>query len=456
MRRSLMLCASASIAALLAGAGCGQESAIGQEGEVTAVQQEVGRIGDVLPGTDPVMFEAAKEAFASVEEIDEGLGPVFNEAGCGNCHTTPVVGGSGEQIERRFGSVVNGVFFGYDGGNDNQGGTLRQLFANTYQNGSVTCVIPVETEPGDATVKNVGRRTTPLFGLGLVDSLPDSVFDAIAAAQPSSIRGVVNRVGVLVPDVRDPSQSIGSLRVGRFGWKAGVPSLQTFSADAYLNEMGISTQSCFKGTSILAFAYDNLPNGAAIAPGCNGGDLQPANPRGVADVPEFTDDVVGPCTDNRTELQDDIVLFTQFMEALAPPPVRITDPAAFIRGAVNFAKAQCVGCHVPIPFRTPEHPFNGVPGKFTFFPFSDFLAHDMGSLGDGIGATGDSVAVTRRMRTAPLWGARFNTSFLHDGRATTIRDAILFHDGQGANAREAFKHLSSDEQSDLIKFVKSI
>ena len=109
-----------------------------------------------------------------------------------------------------------------------------------------------------------------------------------------------------------------------------------------------------------------------------------------------------------------------------------------------------------LPFVTPPTPFNGVPGNMAFFPFSDFLVHDMGSLGDGIGNTGDTVATTRQMRTAPLWGARFNTQFLHDGRAKTVRDAILAHDGQGLAARNAFASLGSTDQGLLLKFVNSI
>jgi CxxC motif-containing protein (DUF1111 family) len=121
-----------------------------------------------------------------------------------------------------------------------------------------------------------------------------------------------------------------------------------------------------------------------------------------------------------------------------------------------FAAAGCGNCHSLVPFVTPARPFNGVPGGMVFFPFSDFLVHDMGSLGDGIGNTGDSVAQTRLMRTSPLWGARFNTQFLHDGRATTIREAILAHDGQGRAARNAFAGFSRTNQDLLIRFVNSL
>jgi CxxC motif-containing protein (DUF1111 family) len=414
-------------------------------------------IGDPLPGTDPAAFEEAAEAFAAVENIEEGLGPTFNEAGCGVCHSIPVLGGAGDQIERRFGRITDGVFFGFDTDEENQGGTLRQLFANgTFQNGDQVCNVPVEVEPPSANVRNVGRRTTPLFGLGLVDAMPDAFFDQIARAQPASVRGVVQRERVVLPDPRDPTQSLGSLRVGRFGWKGLVPTLLVFSGDAYDNEMGITTQSCVNGTSVLEFAVENHPNNVQPPAGCNGGDLAPPQPPGDPQVPEFVDDAVGNCAGGRTEIQDDLVLFTTFMESLAPPPRDIRDPGAFLAGALRFAQVGCAGCHVAVPFVTPAAPFNGVPGRFVFFPFSDFLAHDMGALGDSIGETGDPVAQTRLMRTAPLWGARFNPSFLHDGRAPTIRDAILAHDGQGAAARNAFNALRASDQNLVIGFVNSL
>ncbi len=433
-------------------------AAMDQGGELGSAQQGVaGEAGDTLPGVDPEAFEEAAEAFGEAETIADGLGPTFNENGCGTCHTTPALGGSGTNTERRFGRVDDGVFFGFDSDEENEGGTLRQLFSNgTYMNGDTVCTINIEVEPGSANVRNVGRRTQPLFGLGLVDSLPDSVFDQNAARQAPAVRGVAQRVPVVLPDPRDPGQSIGSLRVARFGWKGLVPSLLVFSGDAYDNEMGITTQSCFNGTSILEFAVENHPNNVQPPAGCNGGDLALAQPPGDPNVPEFTDDVVGPCDGGRTEIQDDLLLFTTFMESLAPPPLDISDPVGFVIGGIRFVGVGCADCHVIAPYITPRNPFNGVPGRFVFQPFSDFLAHDMGSLGDGIGQSGDPVAQTRLMRTQPLWGARFNVAFLHDGRAATIEDAILAHDGQAAAARNAFNALSRTNKNFLLTFVNSL
>ena len=118
-------------------------------------------------------------------------------------------------------------------------------------------------------MRNVGRLTTPIFGLGLVDAMPDSFFDGLVAAEPASTRGVVNRGQIAIPNPGDPTQSVGSTRVTRFGWKAGVPSLMQFSADAYVNEMGITTQSCFRGAALTAFAVESAPNGVPVSANCD-------------------------------------------------------------------------------------------------------------------------------------------------------------------------------------------
>jgi CxxC motif-containing protein (DUF1111 family) len=126
------------------------------------------------------------------------------------------------------------------------------------------------------------------------------------------------------------------------------------------------------------------------------------------------------------------------------------------QGQQIFSNIGCADCHSTRTFTTPRSPANGVPGGFSFHPFSDFLVHDMGSLGDQIGNAGDSVATTRLMRTAPLWGIRFRTKLLHDGRATDIPTAIRAHDGQGASAAQRFNQLGSRAQSTLVSFVRAL
>lgn len=427
-------------------AGCGTEPVQEPLATTTTAQS---LIGDSLAGITAADFATAKAAFQTVEGLDDGLGPIFNEKACGNCHTQGASGGAGVQIERRFGRFDSGLFNSLS----NEGGSLRQLFTvGTFTGTSgQTCTVPLEHEPADATVHNVGRLTTPLFGLGLVDSLPDSTFDNIAANEPADVRGTVNRVKILLPNPDDSSQSVGSTRVGRFGWKAGIANLVQFAADAYLNEMGITTQHCIAGKSVLSFATESKPNGIAQPTGCD--DRGAGGPG----IPVGTDDGVGSCAGGLTEIQDDVELFTDFMTFLAPPPPDGTiDPGVALQGAAAFAAAGCAGCHFPGPLTTPATTPNGVPGNVQFFPFSDFLIHDMGSLGDLIGNDGDTVARTRMMRTAPLWGLRFRTKFLHDGRTSDIATAIRAHAGQGAAAASAFNGLSSSDQAALIRALKAI
>jgi CxxC motif-containing protein (DUF1111 family) len=421
----------------------------GDEIEFSSTAQAIEAVaGDALPGTDPVGFAEARTAFATVEGLVDGLGPVFNEKACGNCHTQGSIGGAGVQIERRYGRFVNGVFDELA----NRGGSLRQLFTVgpfTGLNGQA-CNPPLEVEPPEATVHNVGRLVTPLFGAGLIDVIPDSQIIANANAQPTSIRGTVNTVRVLLPNPEDPSQVLNGNKVGRFGWKSQIASLAQFSADAYLNEMGITTRHCIKGASVLAFASESKPNGLTLPTGCD--DLAPRQT--TSGIPTETDDIVESCAGGNSELQDDVAEFFEFMTHLAPAPRLPIDPNINLQGGTVFNRIGCAGCHLLRDYVTPSNPANGVPGNFTFRPRTDFLIHDIGT-GDMIGNNGDSVARTRLMRTAPLWGLHHRTRFLHDGRAGSITEAISFHGGQAATSRSAFNALSTSDRNAMLAAMNS-
>ena len=445
---SFALGAAAILAAACGSSGgesvAADDSSLATELAIVSPSTLGGAIGDISAAD----FAAARDNFNQVEELTDGVGPIFNERACGNCHDQGASGGAGLQIERRFGRFVDGKFDPMA----NAGGSLRQLFSSgTFTSlGGQTCTIPVEQEPANATVHDVGRLTTPLFGLGLVDAMPDAFFDDLAAAEPAAVRGHVNRVSIVLPNPTDPSQHVGDTRVARFGWKGGVPTLTQFAADAYLNEMGITTQHCIAGVSITAFATESAPNGVPMPAGCD--DLAPPAPEGV---PIGTDDAVGSCGDGKTALQGDVENFRRFMTHLGPPPRGKVDSTVTHGGRV-FASAGCADCHTQRVFVTPSPAPNGVPSAFRFRPFSDFLVHDMGSLGDRIGNPGDSVAVTRRMRTAPLWGLRFRTLLLHDGRATTVDEAVRAHAGQAAASRDAFHDLCDSDRDALVAYVRSL
>jgi len=374
-------------------------------------------VGDALPGlssTELAAFEAGKDAFLEVEGLEDGLGPVFNEKSCARCHFVGATGGSGTQFEVRAGLLQSGVFNSLTA----QGGQLFDLFSVANLTGNERhdipdCTLAKNGEPVPANANVVAkRRTTALFGLGLVDATPAQTFVLLAAAQPPSIRGKVNMVFEI---------ATGQTTVGKFGWKAQVPTLFQFSGDAYLNEMGITNPE---------FGTEQPPLGDSnLVAAC---DL----------VPEPEDD------------GDDVQAFADFMQMLAPAPTVAADSHAQA-GDLLFTQVGCDGCHRR-NLTSGTSPIAALSNQ-TYHPFSDFLLHDMGSLGDNIGDNG--TATPTEMRTAPLWGLRLvdqHHQLLHDGRATSLSDAILRHDGQAANSRNAFAALSSSAQSDLLAFINTL
>jgi CxxC motif-containing protein (DUF1111 family) len=150
------------------------------------------------------------------------------------------------------------------------------------------------------------------------------------------------------------------------------------------------------------------------------------------------------------DLGDGVQAFDNFMTMLAAPSrgVITSDVTA---GEQVFDSIGCASCHVPT-MHTGSSDIAALDNK-PFHPYSDFLVHDMGSLGDGI-AMGN--ATGREIRTAPLWGLRAITRYLHDGRASTLTDAILGHDGQGRAARDRFNALDADSKSKLLAFHNSL
>lgn len=420
----------------------------------------IAALGDPLPGTNAARFAEARAIFSTVENAVDGLGPIFNGRGCGVCHANGTTGGAGEQVEARYGKLTNGRFDAME----STGGSLRQLFGlGGFNIGNLNCQTGADANPAPGATIFAGRLTTPLFGMGLVDSLPDWVFSALAARQPASIRGIVSVVTIKLPNPLDSSQVTGDTRVGRFGWKANVPSLAQFAADAYLNEMGITTTSCILGQVNSEFAIENRANRAgtnAIINGCPDDVLPGVDDSLAAETANCTQDEDGN-PEVVHELQDDIAAFTFFMAHLAPPP-RGSIGSAAERGEVlfNSDSLQCSGCHRSDPDLFVSTSAGGIRSGVVFAPFSDFLLHDMGTLGDRIGNTGDSVAVTRRMRTAALWGLRFRNKLLHDGRTTNRETAILAHNGgangQGTASAIAFQALNSSEKNDLLAFLRTL
>jgi len=363
-----------------------------------------GNCGKPLADLDEARREAFKdgvEEFEEAEEIDEGLGPVFNDVSCEACHDTPATGGSGTTFVTRFGR----------GGRDGSFDPLERLGGSLRQDHGIgelrVCGLRAEVTPRRANVE-AHRRTTPLFGLGLVEAVPDQTLLDLASAQPRSIRGVAH----MVDDVAS-----GERRVGRFGWKSQVATLRTFSGDAYLNEMGITSPD---------FPKENCPQG-----NCN--------------ILARCDKVADPEDDGEA-----IDAFTNFMSLMAPPAPGPKSRRAR-QGERLFEEIGCTGCHVAT-LETGDSPVPQL-NHVKLQPYSDFLLHDMGYLGDGIT---QGQATGRLMRTAPLWGVSAQPFFLHDGRASTLGRAIRAHEGQGARARARFVRMSLDDRRAVIAFLRSL
>ena len=351
-------------------------------------------------------FNEGKDAFEETEVAEDGLGPVFNGTSCLQCHSLGGTGGASDVVETRFGTTTDGAFDHMD----YFGGSLIQTDGVGVAEGCDYDYVG-EIVPPEATIV-AGRRTTSLFGLGLVDAVPDAAFVALAKLQRRYLPATAGKPNVVT------SSSTGKPQVGKFGWKGQVANLFDFSGDAYLNEMGITTpffpnESCPQGDCDTVAACDPVP--------------------GVDDDLE------------------DVELFRDFMTFLAPPP-RLPNPSfAAYDGSRVFDAVGCANCHVRALVTGPS-PVKALAYK-TFAPYSDFLLHDMGTLGDGIV---QARASGREMRTAPLWGARLLTSFMHDGRAHTFQDAILAHEGQGRGAKQRFVALPAHQQKALLAFLRSL
>src|SRR5438874_5592705 len=412
---------------------------------------------------DLATFADGQITFTEVDSLPE-LGPIFNSRACGACHFQPALGGSGSFINevRIRNNTAGGPLhiFASDNilrlGPQKQGATTifptgveatplgcqithPSCRRSTCQNEEATRTTFVTTlrlcDPTSGAFLNgnnctAERQSTPLFGFGFVEAIADATFTAIANGQPPAIRGVVKMVSEL-----------GRTRVARFGWKADVATLRGFAGDAYLNEMGVTNPDFPTERSNCALNVTQF------------GVLLDAN-----DDPE---------DETQADGRADIDRFADFMRMLDPPPV-LRQNASAQAGHTGFTQIGCAGCHVEnittaanpasfIPPTTGGVPItaslNGFLANHTIHPFGDFLLHEMASLGDGItsGAAGP-----RQMRTAPLWGVRGKSRFLHDGRAEPIAEAIELHDGQAAAARNAFNALTAAQQQQVVDFLNTI
>ncbi len=356
--------------------------------------------------TDQGTFNANKETFEEVEQIADGLGPTYNAQSCRECHQNVVTGGASQITEQRTGHLIGGQFF------DSQGGSL---IASRATHPDATELVAL----GD-TVRTF-RISTNLLGAGYVEAVANNTLTAIRDLQPAAMRGLA----ITVPVLEQP----GRTRIGRFGWKSQHGSLESFAADAYLNEMGITspllpTENTVSGKDIKQ--YDTVPD-----PEDDGADVK---------------------------------MFADFMRALKAPS-RGAMTAAVKSGEQVFNQTGCVTCHVSsLVTAAPGTVINGgaltVPaalGNKIIHPYSDYLLHDIGtSDGIPIQPTNEFLPTASRMRTAPLWGLRTRNRLMHDGLTFTCEEAILRHAGQAATVTSRYKALSATDQASLLAFLHSL
>ena len=268
------------------------------------------------------------------------------------------------------------------------------------------------------------RISPPALGNGYIECISDSTLTAIRDAQPVDMRGTAIAVPVMEGD--------GTARIGRFGWKAQHASLVSFAADAYLNEMGI--------TSPL-FLEESTSSGVFVGFGTQYDPL-----------PEPEDD------------GDDIEGFALFMRSTkAPSRGLITTDVR--NGEKRFNQIGCGTCHVgSITTASAGTVINGgwfvIPtalGDKIVRPFSDFLLHDIGT-GDGIPIQPlpEFAGTAKQIRTAPLWGLRARNRLMHDGLSFTLRDAIQRHEGQAADVVSRFNALTPTDQTRVLAFLESL
>ena len=355
-------------------------------------------------------FNDNRFIFEEVEVLADGLGPTYNAQSCSECHQNVVTGGASQIAEHRTGRV------------DASGGFFESLGGSLIHSRATNPAI-VERVAFEDDVRTF-RISTNTLGNGFIECVANETLLAIRDAQPAEIRGTAVMVPVL--------EAGNAMRVGRFGWKDQHASLESFSADAYLNEMGI--------TSPL-FPDENTSAGRNVGFG-TGFDL----------VPDPEDDGV------------DVVAFANFMRSTkAPSRGRITRDVQ--AGEQLFNQVGCNGCHVAT-LRTVRAGtlINGgafrVPvalGNKIFHPYSDFLSHDIAT-GDGIPLLpGPEYAATRNLiRTAPLWALRTRNRLMHDGLSFTKQEAIQRHGNQAAGVRDRYNALTDQQRTLVLTFLDSL
>lgn len=332
-----------------------------------------------------------------------------NARSCGDCHSTPVIGGSSRRIVTRAGSIVAGKYIGIDGG-----GILH--------------TINYDVHTSTATIYGP-RVTLNLLGDGYIEAVDEQEFERIAREQTRVSQGKVHGELVYITPV---GNSRARKVVGHFGWKAQHASLVEASADALFNELGIPNRVF---PAILSVSDQTKPAEHSL-------------PQGTSD-----------------ELSA-LVKFVRNTEPVAPDPTR-SAAAGAKAGSKIFDRIGCSLCHVrTLRTAPPGERVEGSNivvserlGNKDIHPFSDYLLHDIGT-GDGvvqnIRSEDYAASTANKFRTAPLWGVRYRLWLMHDGRSITYHQAIMRHRGEALGVTENYVHLTPLEKEQLRLFLDSL
>ncbi len=396
------------------------------------------------------LFNTVWEPAPGSQPTTDGLGPVFNRAACADCHVNNGRGQPPESTGAPMDSML--VRLSVDGEGPHGGPKPVPGYGGQLQDRGIDgisaegrAVIEWIEQPGrypdgetyslrnpvlkfvdlafgdlpQGTLTSI-RVANALIGLGLLEAVPEKTLRSLADPDDKDGDGISGRVNVVWDAVNNKKS------VGRFGWKANQPNLRQQSAGAALGDMGLTSP---------VFPDDNCTERQAAC-----AQLAAA----VLDSPEIV-----------AAFFDPLVTYTQLVGV---PRQRDPDSVAVRAGRDLFSAIGCAGCHV-----TTLETGNGGREELSgqrIHPFTDLLLHDLGAgLADH---RHDFLASGQEWRTAPLWGIGLTRQvsgfefFLHDGRARSIEEAILWHGGEAETAGEAFRNLDQDARRNLLAFLGSI
>jgi CxxC motif-containing protein (DUF1111 family) len=403
----------------------------------------------------------------SSTDASDGLGPLFNSRGCQNCHlkdgrghpplSADVPDDSGSMLVRlsvppvtdedkakleahKANSIPDPTYGGQLQNFAIQGFKSEGKLKIDYKEKSVTVadgetvnlreptyeIVDLGYGPISPDIMFSPRVAPPMIGLGLLEAVPEE--QILAHADPNDANGD----GISGKPNRVWSRENDKVMLGRFGWKAGVPTVSQQSAEAFAGDIGISSTMIPFGSGDCTEKQPECLN----APSGNSPKYQ------------------------NVEVGDELFKLVAFYSRnLAVPARRKADDPEVLQGKALFYEIGCVSCHQP-KFMTGEAPDQPHLSHHLIYPYTDMLLHDMGEgLADNRpeGAAGGS-----EWRTAPLWGIGLtetvsgHTLFLHDGRARNLTEAILWHGGEAQAARDAFAELSKEDRERLLAFVNSL